>query len=146
MGIHLFKGAGLDEGVNAFARADGKMMLAFGAYLGVFIEFLVEDHGGAFRALGPKALGDFFFARLGGSELGLFGESIFRRDLWRWRDLGGWRLFGRFEANSFFRKAGGGHVRVPSIPDGKRRARVSTRKRLQRRFCAGVWRRHWLWL
>ena len=74
-GIHFFESAGFDERMNAFPRADAEMMLAMGANLEVFVEFLVEDHGAAFRTFGPQAFGNFPFLGFGGSEFWFFDES-----------------------------------------------------------------------
>ena len=51
--IHFFKGAGFDQGMNSLARADWEMMLAMGADLEVFVQFLVENHGAALGTFGP---------------------------------------------------------------------------------------------
>ena len=66
VGVHLLERAGLDQRMNAFARADGKMIFALRADLQVFVQFLVENHRFALRAFGPKPFRDvalFGFAR-----------------------------------------------------------------------------------
>lgn len=57
--IQFIEGAGADQGIKPLARADLKMKLAMRAYLQILVELLVEDHGAALGALGPKTLGDF---------------------------------------------------------------------------------------
>ena len=86
--VHFLERAGFDQGMDPFPRANGKMMSAFGADLEVLIEFLVENHRAAARALGPKALRNVALAGFG-CELGLANEAgaAFRRRRRR-RDTG----------------------------------------------------------
>ena len=58
VGVHFLERAGFDERMDAFARADGEMMLALGADLEVFVQFLVENHRAALRAFGPQPFGN----------------------------------------------------------------------------------------
>ena len=74
VGIHLLEGAGFDQRMDALAGADGEMMLAMRADLQVLVQFLVENHRGALRALGPQALGNVAFLGFAAGQLGLFGE------------------------------------------------------------------------
>jgi hypothetical protein len=78
LGVHFLKRAGFHERMNAFARADGKMMLALGADLQVFVQFLVENHRLAGRAFRPKPLGNVAFFGFAAAELGFFGERRLR--------------------------------------------------------------------
>ena len=73
-GVHFLKRAGLDQGMNALARADGKMMFALRTDLQIFVQFLVENHRFALRALGPKPFRDVPFFGFARPELGLFGK------------------------------------------------------------------------
>src|SRR5579862_6615548 len=98
--VHLFEGAGFDQGMNPLTRTDGEVMLAMSAYLEVLIQFLVENHGAAFRALGPKPLGDLALFRFG-CKFGLFNEGRVGV-CWRWRDGG----FGGLQAKRLLREKG----------------------------------------
>src|SRR5437588_786459 len=96
--------------MDAFAGADLEMMATVGTDFYVFVEFLIENHVGAFGALGPKAFGDVAFAGFGGAEFGLFRERGFgaargRRDAW----------FDGFQSESFFIERGGRHNQLSSI-------------------------------
>ena len=78
LGVHFLKRARFDERMDAFTRTDGKVKFALRADLQVCVQFLVENHGFALRALGPKPLGNvplFGFAR---AEFGLFGKVRLR--------------------------------------------------------------------
>src|SRR5438477_9135251 len=96
--------------MDAFARADLEMMSAVGTDFYVFVEFLIENHVGAFGTLGPKAFGDVAFAGFGGAELGFFGEGGFGA-------AGGRRdpRFDSFESERFFIERGGRHNQLSSI-------------------------------
>src|ERR1051326_5527658 len=86
--------------MHALTRPNPEVMVAFGAYLQILIQLLVEDHGVAFgvRALGPEPLRNFTLAGLAAAELGLFGEGrLAAGALRRWRD--GW--FDCVQAESF---------------------------------------------
>jgi hypothetical protein len=76
LGVHLLERAGFDERMDAFARADGKMMLALRANLEVFVQFLVENHRAAGRAFRPQTFGDVTLLGPGlvGVQLRLDGE------------------------------------------------------------------------
>jgi hypothetical protein len=62
-----------DQRMNALAGADGEMMFALEANLQILVQLLVEHHGPAFRAFGPKPFGNLALLGLGG-ELGLLVE------------------------------------------------------------------------
>ena len=51
------------------------MKQAMRADLEIFLEFLIENHRAALRALGPKALGNLALARLARPDIGLLCES-----------------------------------------------------------------------
>src|SRR5206468_378872 len=98
-GVHFLEGTGFDQRMDALASTDAKMMLALGADLEVFVQFLVENHGAAFgvRALGPETLRDFAFARFAARQLVLFGKSRVRVG-WGWSD----GRFAAIQAEGFF--------------------------------------------
>ena len=96
--------------MDAFARADLEMVTAVGADLEILVELLVENHVGAFGALGPKAFGNVALAGFGGAELGLFGEGSFGAA--RRRSDG---RFDRVQTESFFVERGGRHNQLSSI-------------------------------
>jgi hypothetical protein len=90
--------------MDTLASADGKMVGAMGANLLVFIQFLVENHGGALRALLPYTLGNIPPLGFARGELGLFGKS---------RVPGGGGINARFEGfqtEEFFREGCSSHV------------------------------------
>jgi hypothetical protein len=64
--------------MDAFARADGEMMVALGADFQIFVQFLVENHRLARRAFRPKPLGNVAFFGFAAAELGFFGEGRLR--------------------------------------------------------------------
>lgn len=103
-GVHFFKRAGFDEGMDAFAGAEGEVESAVLTDLEVFIQVFVVKHRGTLFALGPKPFGDVAFAGFGGADLGLFEEAGVCRG-GRGRDGG----FGLFGAEGFFGKGAGGH-------------------------------------
>ena len=87
VGVHFLKRAGLDERMNPFARADGKMVVALRADLQVFVQFLVENHRLARRAFRPKPFGDVALFGLGfaRAELRLFWRKSSACARWRRR-------------------------------------------------------------
>src|SRR5258708_31978674 len=92
--------------MDSFPRADGKMVLAFGTDLEVFIQLLVEHHRLALgvAALGPQSFGNLPFTRLAAAELGFFQKGGF--------GPGGWRRDGRlggFNSPRLFSKGGRSH-------------------------------------
>jgi hypothetical protein len=90
---------------QAFARADGEVVLTLDANLEIGVQFLVVNHVAALFALGPEALGDVAFARFGPGQLGLFQKSGLR--------LGRGRSDGRlrnFEPEGLLVKRRGCHV------------------------------------
>ena len=122
--VHFLKGAGLDERMDAFARADGEMMIALGADLQVFVQFLVIDHRAALRAFRPKPLRDVAFFGFGAGRLELFGQ---RRLAGRRRCQ---RRFDRFNAKRLFGKSSRAHLQSNHTKD---RAPLSRRKHQPRR-------------
>src|SRR6266700_1438982 len=92
--------------MDPFPRADGKMVLAFGTDLEVFIQLFVEHHRLALgvAALGPQPFGNLPFARFAAAELGFFQKGGFGSGGW-WRNgrLGG------FNAEHFFAKGSRSH-------------------------------------
>ena len=110
LGIDFLERAGFDERMDAFARADRKMMMAMRADFQVLVEFLVIKHRGAFRAFDPKAFGNFFFARFGGGEFRFFNEAAV--GIRRGRGDGG---FDTVHAERFFCEGGSRHFVCHSL-------------------------------
>src|SRR6266498_5280170 len=92
--------------MNAFARAEGEVVLAFAADLEVLVEFLVEDHRRALRTFGPQTLRDVALLFLRAGELGFLGERSAARVHGRLRERG----FSAVSAKRFFIEDGGGHT------------------------------------
>src|SRR5256885_15877679 len=96
--------------MDAFAGADLEMMAAVGTDFEIFVEFLIENHVGAFGALVPKAFGDVAFAGFGAAEFWFFRKSSF--------GAGRRRSDGRFDgiqSDIFFVERGGRHNKLSSI-------------------------------
>src|ERR1700747_2867877 len=80
--------------MDPLASADGEMVLAMGADLQIFVQFLIEDHSAAFGALGPKAFWNLALFGFGAVEFGLLSKGSVSRNGRR----GGYGRLGRFEA------------------------------------------------
>ena len=99
LAIHLLKRASLDHRVNAFACADGEVVIALDANLEIRIQLFIEDHRLADRAFRPQASGDFAFAGFATGKLEfLFYERsgvarCGRRRQCRLDWINSWRLF-----------------------------------------------------
>ena len=77
------------------------MVLATGTDFEVFVELLIENHGGTFGTFGPQAFGHFFLFGLG-ARTGLFGEGGVVAVDGRRCDGG----FGSVDAEGFLRERG----------------------------------------
>jgi len=92
--------------LNAFTRADGKMMLTMRADLEVLVQFLVEYHRTALGAFGPKALRDLALLGFGRRQPRFLRKSG--------APTGGRseRRFGGFETEGLFVKRGRRHTQT----------------------------------
>src|SRR5581483_1360524 len=92
--------------MNAFARTEREMILAMRANFQVLVQLLVENHGAASLALGPKPLGNFALLGFARRQLRLFNKGGFGGG--RGRRCDG--RFTVFQAESLFGKCGRAHL------------------------------------